>query len=48
MADRHTPVPMWVVRKRTGPQEQLGLVMQDEVVEAVTGDVITWQRRELP
>ena len=48
VSDRHTAVPTWVVRKRTGPQEQPGLVMPDEVVEAVAGDVITWQRRELP
>jgi hypothetical protein len=48
MRDRHTPAPTWVVRSRTGPQEQPGLVMPDEVVESVTANVITWQRRELP
>ena len=47
MRDRQIPAPTWVVRGRTGPQEQPGLVMPDEVVESVTANVITWQRREL-
>jgi hypothetical protein len=45
---RHTLAPTWVVRSRTGSQEQPGLGTLDEVVESVTANVITWQRRELP
>jgi hypothetical protein len=48
MRDRHTPVPTWVVRARASQQEQPGLVTPDEVVEYVAGNVVTWQRRELP
>jgi hypothetical protein len=48
MNPRHTPAPMWVVRGRAGAQEQPGLVTIDEVVESVSGNVVTWQRRELP
>ena len=47
MTARHIAVPTWVVRGRAGAQEQPGFVMPDEVVESVTGNVVTWQRREL-
>lgn len=47
MSPRHTPAPMWVVKGRTGA-EQPGNVTDDEVVESVTANVVTWRRRELP
>jgi hypothetical protein len=48
MKPRHTPGNVWVVKARASAQEQKGLLMPDEVVESVAGNVITWQRRELP
>jgi hypothetical protein len=42
---------MWVVRKRTSPQEVRGFETIDQLVEDVTeGDVpiVTWRRREQP
>jgi hypothetical protein len=45
---RNTPAPMWVVKRRTSASETVGFGPDDEVVESVEGDVITWQRRELP
>jgi hypothetical protein len=46
MRDRHTDAPMWVVKGGTGTPA--GYVASDEVVESVTGNVVTWRRRELP
>jgi hypothetical protein len=48
MRTRHTNVPMWVVKGRSGAQEHPGFATGDEVVEAVSGNVLTWRRRELP
>lgn len=48
MRTRHTDAPMWVVKVRTGVQEQPGFATGDEVVTSVAANVITWQRRELP
>jgi hypothetical protein len=45
---RNTPAPMWVVKPRRSPSEVPGFGPDDEVVESVRGDIVTWQRRELP
>jgi hypothetical protein len=45
---RSTPAPMWVVKHKTSANEVPGYGPEDEVVESVQGDVVTWQRRELP
>jgi hypothetical protein len=44
---RKTPAPMWVVKRKTGAAEVPGFGPNDELVESVRGDVVTWQRREL-
>ena len=43
----HTDAPMWVVKRKTG-SEQPGDVTNNEVVESVLGDVVTWREREFP
>ena len=44
---RHTDAPMWVVKRKTG-NEQPGDATNNEVVESVLGDVVTWREREFP
>ena len=44
---RHTDAPMWVVKRKTG-NEQPGYATNNEVVESVLGDVVTWREREFP
>ncbi len=44
---RHTDAPMWVVKRRTG-NERPGDATNNEVVESVLGDVVTWREREFP
>ena len=38
---------MWVVKRKTSANEVPGFGPDDELVESVQGDVVTWQRREL-
>jgi hypothetical protein len=44
---RSKPAPMWVVKRKTSATEVPGFGPDDELVESVQGDVVTWQRREL-
>jgi hypothetical protein len=44
---RSNPAPMWVVKRRASANEVPGFGPDDEQVESVQGDVVTWQRREL-
>ena len=44
---RSKPAPMWVVKRKTSASEVRGFGPDDEVVESVQGDVVTWQRLEL-
>jgi hypothetical protein len=44
---RNTPAPMWVVKRKTSANEAPGFGPDDERVESVEGDVVTWQRLEL-
>lgn len=45
---RHTDAPMWVVAARDGVTRKKGFETNDAVVRAVSGKVVTWQRREFP
>jgi hypothetical protein len=45
---RHTPAPMWVVASRSASSQRAGFETSDAVVKAVSGKVVTWQRREFP
>jgi len=44
---RHTDAPMWVVKRKMG-NEQPSDATNNEVVESVLGDVVTWREREFP
>lgn len=44
---RSKPAPMWVVKRKTSANEVPGFGPDDELVESVQADVVTWQRREL-
>lgn len=44
---RSKPAPMWVVKRKASANEVPGFGPDDEQVESVQGDVVTWQRREL-
>jgi hypothetical protein len=48
MARRHTDAPMWVVAARGGAKEKAGFETSDAIVRAVSGKIVTWQRREFP
>lgn len=45
---RHTDVPMWVVAPRSDAKQKAGFETSDAIVKAVSGKVVTWQRREFP
>lgn len=46
LTPRTALAPMWVVKRKTNDNEVPGFGPDDEVVEAVQGDVVTWRRRE--
>lgn len=45
---RSTPAPMWAVKPKTSAEQVAGFGPDDEDVESVQADVVTWRRRELP